>query len=640
MFHRSAPSPAGLLLFILLQSAPTLSKATAMEDSVQATISGAVSAHQRSQALLALAHQNMDKDPVVAHGHALGAVRFAEQTGDVKVEHRALMGLAEAEERIGLFGEFMKTTLKAVQLAQTIGDPKLIAQDLHELSEAYLLNAMPEKAVDEARNALAMLLPTHDAAAIAEAQRTLISTLLHTSEHNELWDLADRCLTRAHEQHDELEAARLSQLIGASLIAQGKFNDAHTYLSAAAPVLSISGSNTERFAVQCDLAQVSLGLGRTEVADRTLNEAGALLRSADSWAHRYRYTELKYRLAMALGRWQEALSLLQQMKDRSDSANTARLDIQMAQMQTLYQLDRKEQANAALRTENAKVAEKIAGTQMSNRLLIGIVVVMSILLTAVFFTSRQSLRLARRMGLKNAVIKKQHDEIHAKNLELQRQNMRLAETLVSEEEKEKMIKEIHHRVKNNLQVVDSLLQIQGADLEDPKVDRVLKEAQGRIRSMAMVHEHIYRTAGGAPGGLQQHLEQLVRNILVAHGAHDRISVMVNAPFASFQTDTLMPLTLVVNELFTNAVKYAFHGKHSGRVTIVVRHAGAAFELLFSDDGIGLELAEQQARDRSFGMQLVNMLANQLNGEVRFLKGQGTTISMTFAPENTVLRVAS
>ena len=86
------------------------------------------------------------------------------------------------------------------------------------------------------------------------------------------------------------------------------------------------------------------------------------------------------------------------------------------------------------------------------------------------------------MKLKNAVVKKQHDEILAKHLELQRQNLRLAEAITSEEEKEVMIKEIHHRVKNNLQVVDSLLHIQGINMADPVVGKVLREAQGRIRS--------------------------------------------------------------------------------------------------------------------------------------------------------------
>lgn len=638
MSYRWSLLLAAVLTVLVFIPPPCL--ATAAEDSVHAVVDGAVSANQRSQALVAAAFRVMDSEPVEAHRHAVSALAFAEQSGDPLVEHKALACLGKAEERVGLFADFMKTTLRAVQLAQSLGDPKMIALDLRELAEAYRVNAMSDKAVEEARNALAMTLPTQTGAAVDEAHRFLIRTLLLSGKHAEALSSAERCLNNAREKGDLMEEARLSRLIGATLLEQRRFSDANTYLTRAERGLESAGTTAERFEIQSDLAQCHIGLGRYKEATATLQRAGETLRETDTWNNRYRYIELQYQLAVAQGRWQEALVLLKRIKERSDSVNMARLDMQMARMQMTFQLDRKEKANAQLRTENAKSAEIIAGEQLNNRVLVGIVILFSVLAVALFFTSRHSLRMARRVTLKNAVIKKQHDEIHAKNLELQRQNLRLAETLMSEEEKEMMIKEIHHRVKNNLQVVDSLLQIQCIDSDDPGVDKVLREAQGRIRSMALVHEHIYRSAGGVQGRLDQHIQQLVRNILVAHGAHDRISVSVDAPLPSFHTDTLMPLTLVINELFTNAVKYAFRNKNSGRVTITVRPAGHGHELLFSDDGAGMEADDSSLRERSFGLELVRMLAEQLNGEVRFLKGAGTTVCLTFAPDRVALRAAS
>jgi two-component sensor histidine kinase len=582
----------------------------------------------------------MGSDAVEAHGHARTALSFAERSGNAALEHRALRCMAEAEERMGLFAEFMKTTLRALQLSQSMGDPKAIAEDLRELSSAYLLNAMPEKAVEEARNSLAMILPTQSGAVVEEAQRFLIHTLLQAGRHDEVLRTSERCLQRARERGDGMEEARLSHLVGASLLAQRKYYDAITYLSKAERPISSAGTALERFTLRSDIAEAYIGMKRPKEAIAHLAQGDELLQQADTWHNRHRLTDLQYQLALAQGRWEEALTLLKRIKDQGDSVNLARLDIQMARMQVTYQLDQKEQDNADLRTENARHAELIASEQLNNKYLLGMLVLLTILVTALFFTSRHSFRMVRRMKLKNEVIRKQHDEIHGKNLELKRQNMRLAETLVSEEEKEMMLKEIHHRVKNDLQVVDSLLQIQGAGCADPDVGRVLKEAQGRIRSMAMVHEHIYRTAGDTQGDLKKHMEQLTRSILVAHGSHDKISVSVEAAPFSFPTETLMPLTLVVNELFTNAVKYAFTGRESGHVTIVVRAAGEGYELLFSDDGVGIENGTGSLRARSFGMELVEMLAGQLNGGVRFLKGQGTTVSLTFAPDKVALRLAS
>lgn len=636
------PTFAALSVALAFFFAPTGQHlhATAMEDSVQAAVNGAVSAHQRAQALISTAHRLMDTDPAEAHGHANSAVTFAEQAANGILEHSALRCVAQAEERMGLFAEFMKTTLRALQLAQVLGDQALIAQDLQDLSTAYRLNAMLDKAVEEARNALAMVLPMQETLVVEKAQRFLIFTLMEAGRYEEVLVTAERCMQKAREQGNVLEEARLSLLIGETLLAQDRFHDAFTYLTKAERSLGASGTTDERFALAADMAEAFIGSGRTKDAMRSLERAGELLMQSDTWNHRYRLTDLQYQLAVTQGHWQEALALLKRIKDQTDSVNLARLDMQMARMQVTYQLDRKEQDNAQLRDENARHAELIAGQKVNTRYLLALLAIFGALVTALFFTSRHSLRMVRRMNLKNAVIRKQHDEIHAKNMELQRQNLRLAETLLSEEEKEMMIKEIHHRVKNNLQVVDSLLHIQGMGVNDPDMDRLLKEAQGRIRSMAMVHEHIYRSSGQSNGSLQQHLEQLVRNILVAHGSHDRISVSVDAPLATFDADTLMPLTLVVNELFTNSVKYAFVGKETGRVNIVVRAAGAGYELLFSDDGVGIGMDDPPLRDRSFGLELVRMLAGQLNGELRFLKGQGTTVSLTFTPDRVPLRAAS
>ena len=632
------PVTATLLFVFLLNSPPT--RATATEDSTQAMINGSVPGRQRAQALLAMAYRSMPTAPSEAHDHAQDALAFAERAGDVTTEHDILVCLAEAEERMGLFSSCMKTTLRAVQLAQTLGDAKRIAKDLRQLSTAYLQNGMPDRAVQEARNSLAMMIPTQPQQAIDEAQRALIQTLIAAGKHAEVFSLAEVYTIGANDRGDAMEAARLSHLIGRSLLTQHKYADAEIFLfKAERPILS-AGTATEQFDLVADLTEASIKSGRAKDGAAGLERCNAFLTEADTWSNRYRLLQLKYELALTERDWQQALIHLQGLKQLGDSASAARLDIQMVHMQASYQLDRKEKDNAELRSENVRKEAEIAGAALGNRLLMSISLVMAVLAVALFVTSRYSLRILRRMKLKNEVIRKQHTEIHTKNMELQRQNMRLAETLLSDEEKEMMLKEIHHRVKNNLQVVDSLLQIQGHGASDPAVDRVVKEAQGRIRSMALVHEHIYRCSGLSNGNLKRHFEHLARNILVAHGAHDRISVSIEAPDLSFPSDTLMPLTLVVNELFTNAVKYAFRDQQVGRISIVLRPAGAEYELLFSDDGIGLGMNEHTVRDRSFGLELVNMLALQLNGQLRFLKGHGTSVCLTFAPDRVQLRAAS
>ena len=126
----------------------------------------------------------------------------------------------------------------------------------------------------------------------------------------------------------------------------------------------------------------------------------------------------------------------------------------------------------------------------------------------------------------------------------------------------------------------------------------------------------------------------------ALGYVDKVSVMVEVTDIALPVETLMPLSLVVNELLTNAVKYAFTDRDRGHVRILIRPSGAGHELLFSDDGSGLDKEQHFLRERSFGLELVEVLAQQLNGEVRVLNGAGATFCMTFCPDQPALRKAS
>ncbi len=636
MLNQRLPASVVLTCSIYLLAAPLFGSTN--QDSLKAVLHDAVSTNQRASVNIAAAYRAMRTDPAGALEHARQAVVLADRSIEPMVEHKALQCLAHAEERMGLFPDAMKTTLKAVDLAQELGEPLLIATDLRDLSKAYRLNGMPEKAVEEARNSLAMMLPTQKEAEVAEGRLFLIQTLKEADHLDEAYQLADHCLSKAKELRDTVKQARINRVLGEVLVAQRRFPDAVIHLTQAERILGPSDLSAERFSVYDALTMALIKLQRTEEATETLRKATATLAEVDTWNNRQRIAELRYHLAVAKQNWRDAVSLLEGVKSASDSMLHARLDMQMTSMQLNYQLANKEKANAQLRTENAQSAEFIAGVQTNNRILVSALLIATILAGALLISGRHRRRMAQRLKLKNAVVKKQHDEILAKHLELQRQNLRLAEAITSEEEKEVMIKEIHHRVKNNLQVVDSLLHIQGINMADPVVGKVLREAQGRIRSMALVHDHIYRSTGGGKGDLRTHLEKLTRNILAAHGVHDRISVQVDTDLPIFPMDALLPFTLIVNELLTNALKYAFQDQRTGRVTIAVKATAMGYELRFHDDGAGM--LEGKAREHSFGLELVQVLAGQLNGTIKFTHGNGTTVSMTFAPDPVPMRIAS
>ncbi|MBX2971670.1 MAG: hypothetical protein KF797_01070 [Flavobacteriales bacterium] len=629
------PHPAALALCLIL-CMPVAGRASADQDVPPSAMGDPVTASHRVAELISEADRSIDKDLLQAHAHAVEAMTLAGASGDGLMQHKALACLGTIEERMGLYGDMLATTRRRVQVAQGLGDPLMIAMDLRELASAYRLNEMSEKAVEEARNSLAMMLPTRPLNEVEEARLFLIHTLHNAGRYDEAFRIAEHAMAKAVERGDLYMEARFARSMGDLMLAQRRFADAIGHFTQARRSLPEKDAAEEHYAVCSALARAYIGLGRIPEALAATREAGSFMPEVDNWNNRSDLLDLRYQLATAQHHWPEAIMLLNEIKRTSDSVLISRLDMQTARLQMRHRPDHQERANV-----EAAAGDTTPDTSNGwlEPILIGLLALLGIVASTLFLSVRRGRRLAHRLKVKSEQIQEQQQRIHAKDLELQRQSLRLAETLLSEEEKEMMIKEIHHRVKNNLQVVDSLLQIQALDANAPDVQRVLRVAQGRIRSMALVHEQIYHTSNGRSGDLRTHLEKLIRNILAAHGAHDRISVRVDTTLPIFRMETLLPLTLVVNELFTNALKYAFNEKATGRIIIVVRPTADGYELLFNDDGCGLAASDTRDGGCSFGMELLRILAEQLNGELRFMDDPGTAASLVFAPDPVPMRVA-
>ncbi len=616
------------------------SRASNVEDSLRYVLDADATLTERSTALLKIARRTMDRDPADALAHAMNALRFAEQSGDQRAEHDALALQGELQLRMGMYAEQLRTTMHALEVSQSLADAGRIGTDLQALSTAYRVNKRMDKAVEEARNALAAIMTTQDKAATQQAERFLMNMLLQAGKFDEVMRAGERAMARCDAQADSTEKARIRLLLARTLLAQGQFNNAFPYLTMASRVLTQEGTLDERFALLMDRVSAAVGMHQLAEARALLDAAEALLSIARTEGNRTMIMNQRYKLASAQGEWKEALEHLLSLHAYEDSAQAAGQDLTLAGMQVMYELDRKDQDNHDLRDQNARNEATIVEQRISNRYLLGAAGLLMVLAVALFFTSRSSLRTVRRSRLKSMVIERQTNEIHAKNLELQRQNMRLAESLMSEEQKDIVIKEIHHRVKNNLQVIDSLLNMQCGGLQDPTMIRLLKDAQGRIRAMSLVHGSIYRTGAEAAIPLRNHLEELARNVLAAHGKHDSVSVLVDVARISLSAQDLMPLSLLVNEFLTNSIKYAFNERGFGSIRIILRPNGNGYELLFSDDGTGTGKDGHYLREGSFGLQLIEALSQQLNGELRMLKGAGTTFSLAFFPEGTAQRKAS
>jgi two-component sensor histidine kinase len=215
-------------------------------------------------------------------------------------------------------------------------------------------------------------------------------------------------------------------------------------------------------------------------------------------------------------------------------------------------------------------------------------------------------------------------------------------------EKEVLLNEIHHRVKNNLQVISSLLSLQMQQIEDPSVLEMFQESLNRIRSMALIHEKLYRSQDLANVGFGEYIRNLAGYLVRSYQADaGPVALKISADDVFLSVDTAIPCGLIINELVSNTLKHAFPAtdgavlarpdgaEHEIRID-VCSEPDNRFTLIVADNGIGFPQGLDFRKTESLGLQLVNSLVTQLKGTVELNKNGGTEFRITFvAAENGV-----
>lgn len=202
-------------------------------------------------------------------------------------------------------------------------------------------------------------------------------------------------------------------------------------------------------------------------------------------------------------------------------------------------------------------------------------------------------------------------------------------TEASLRDKELLLREIHHRVKNNLQIVSSLLSLQEMNVENEAALQVLAESRGRVASMALIHEQLYRSHTFSRIGVEGYLRELLPRLVTSFSRNRDIRVEISASGVELNIDQAIPFGLLVNELATNALKHAFNGRHRGTVRVDVALRDDSLYLVFEDDGVGLPVDIDLSTAGTLGLQIVKLLAGQLHGEFGVQAGQGTRFALHF-----------
>jgi len=328
----------------------------------------------------------------------------------------------------------------------------------------------------------------------------------------------------------------------------------------------------------------------------------------------------------ALGNYTDAIAHFKLYKEAGDSSLRLTASQQINQLLVEYESFKKDQAiaskenNIQLLTNQARLQqEQLSRNKVVKNLTFGMIVLLLIIVGLLLNGYRLKQRSNKKLQL-------QQHEINDKNTTLQHVVHQKERLLV---EKEWLLKEVHHRVKNNMQIVMSLLNTQSVYLENDAL-AAIKGSQHRMQAMSLIHQKLYQGENVASINMPSYIQELTGYLKNSFDTSRYIYFKLDIAKIELDVSQAVPVGLILNEAITNVIKYAFPGERKGTIDIVMKRVrGNRVLLAISDDGIGLPSDYEPGKKQSFGMNLIHGLVSQLEGTISVISGEGLCIQIEF-----------
>lgn len=391
--------------------------------------------------------------------------------------------------------------------------------------------------------------------------------------------------------------------IGGLYKEQGKYDEALEYFNKA---LNTSKDNNNKDGLSRslnNLAEVSYLKGDFIQANKFGRESMFLAKSLQKPLLISDAANILNKIYKKEGNWSDALSMLELHIKMRDSINNKETEKDIIKQKAAYDLSKKEHEIELLSAQNEVHTLKLKENKTLVYFITAAFLFTLILAIAIYFGNQKKQVI-------NELLEQQKEEISSQH-----------------EEKAIMLKEIHHRVKNNLQVVNSLLRFQSRNIEDKKILEMFEKAQKRVLSMAMLHEKMYRSDDLKHINIKEHFTHLIEDLIENYTVDKKIELDVKIDDIPIDIMVLTPLGLIISELITNSIKYGFPNKIEGQVNVSLKQlTSEKIELIISDNGIGYNPDEI---NDGLGTKLVKMYAKQLNGKLEKLNQIGTAYKLVF-----------
>lgn len=533
-----------------------------------------------------------------ARNYLLKALKLSEESGDKQNIVWTYDKLIALYQNLGNYAELSRATYANLKISEELGDKTQIAHAIDLIAENFQMQGNNVEALEYFTQSLQLSIELKDEAeqtSIYNSMGEIYESMGNYAEAENSFKTGIKVADRMENPHGTL--TYLYRGIGNLYGEAGKYFLALDYLLKSAAELRPLAANHTLACLYSEIGIVYTKFNKYDLANSYFDSSMALCKMLNTKVPLESYYSGKQLLDSVTGHWKDAYEHYRQyatIKDGIFNKETLRKMV-MSQMQ--YETEKQE---ASIKSEQEK-KDMIADEEIKRQRNI----------------KNSSFAVLVLVLLFSVVVYRQRNKFAA-------EKMRSDQLLI---DKELLLREIHHRVKNNLEIVSSLLALQSAHIDDPNTKEAMQAGQNRVHSIGIVHQKLYQGENLGNIEMKDYFVNLSESILDSFDANKRVTVECAMDQLEMDIDTAVPLGLIVNELLTNTLKYAFPKGQKGKVLIKLeKQANGALHLEVSDNGVG---KSGITHGTGFGGQLVALLTQQLSGTMKEEIKDGTHIYFDF-----------
>lgn len=532
------------------------------------------------------------------------AIQLFRQSGEKQKEASAIERKGATFQRQGSFNEAVKTYMQALTVFEELQDKSGIGRVYAQISDALCFQNQFSEGVDYGIRAIQIFEEENDLDEIVMAYDATASNYIGLKDYPNAIKMMDEAVRiKRQSAPGTIGLAGIINTRGNAYKNGGQLEKALVDYQESYRIAEQFQHMGGMSATSANISDVYMRMGEYDEALPFQIKSVQLMEESGFYANSLEnYQNLSF-IYEELGDYKNAIKYLRKHNYARDSIVSVDQEAAVVELRTKYESDKKEAMISAQE-------EKLSQQKFIQWLGLGFIALLGISLFLTF----------RNVNLK----KRSNDKLEKANVMLQKKNA----------ENELLLKEIHHRVKNNLQTISSLLNIQSESIEDVAAFDAIQESKNRVTSMSLIHQKLYMGENLASVEMRNYFKTMGSAILEGFGSKaDHIDLEVDMQEIELDVDAAIPVGLITNELITNSVKYAFPENKSGKIKISLEQLdNHEFKLVIADDGTPTQGKEKSKEGTGFGSLLVQLLTAQLGGNIDVSTNEGTAAIIHFPPQ--------